>query len=202
VWGSERAVVYNEVYTPMLGDKRPWAFGRSFCEVRPELRDPIEPVIEAAFAGQTSFFEDPKRELVGNGGRQSTAASQRVVELRFRPRRGAVNDYGFTGGRREEPSTAHGRWIDLISSCGKVQTTPGRVAESLGRAGGHANQRAPCSCVSMVTRNRRARIALSISAATTIGQSSATLAQASAKAATLASSTKGSPLSAWGAQAR
>jgi PAS domain S-box-containing protein len=67
VWGAERALIYNDAYRAILGDKHPWALGRAFWEVWPEVRDQIEPVIETAFAGQASFFEDLQVQLQRGG---------------------------------------------------------------------------------------------------------------------------------------
>jgi PAS domain S-box-containing protein len=67
VWGPQQTFIYNDAYAPILGDKHPQAFGRRFWEVWPEIRGQIEPVIEAAFAGQESFFEDLEVSLVRDG---------------------------------------------------------------------------------------------------------------------------------------
>lgn len=64
VWGPERRLIYNDAYRSILGDKHPHALGRPFFDVWPEVRDQIEPVIEAAFGGQASFFEDLEVRLV------------------------------------------------------------------------------------------------------------------------------------------
>jgi|GEM_PF-584672 len=58
VWGPARAIIYNDAYRVILGDKHPFALGRSFWDVWPEVRAQIEPVIERAFSGDSSFFED------------------------------------------------------------------------------------------------------------------------------------------------
>jgi len=68
VWGAERSLIYNDAYRPILGDKHPYALGRSMWEVWPEVRDQIEPVIEAAFAGEASFYEDLEVTLRRDGG--------------------------------------------------------------------------------------------------------------------------------------
>ena len=58
LWGPERTFIYNDAYIPVLGQKHPWALGRGFFEVWPEVRNIIEPVIDRAYAGQPSYFED------------------------------------------------------------------------------------------------------------------------------------------------
>jgi PAS domain S-box-containing protein len=58
LWGDERTLVYNDAYVPILGDKHPWALGQSFSNVWPEVQDEIGPIINRAFSGEASFFED------------------------------------------------------------------------------------------------------------------------------------------------
>ncbi|WP_309092726.1 PAS domain-containing protein [Phenylobacterium sp.] len=67
VWGEARTLIYNEAYVPILADKHPGAFGRSFWDVWPEVRPQIEPVIDAAFRGEHTFFEDLEVTLVRQG---------------------------------------------------------------------------------------------------------------------------------------
>lgn len=67
VWGPERALIYNDAYRPILGDKHPEALGQSFWDVWPEVRGQIEPVIDMAFAGEASVFEDLEVTLQRNG---------------------------------------------------------------------------------------------------------------------------------------
>ncbi|AYV47480.1 hypothetical protein CFHF_06090 [Caulobacter flavus] len=72
VWGPERRIIYNDAYRSILGAKHPYALGRSFWDVWPEVRDQIEPVIDQAFAGASSFFEDLQVTLERDG-RQASA---------------------------------------------------------------------------------------------------------------------------------
>ena len=67
VWGPERILIYNDAYIPILSGKHPAALGHSFWKVWPEVRPQIEPVIEAAFAGRASFFEDLEVALNRHG---------------------------------------------------------------------------------------------------------------------------------------
>ena len=70
VWGPARALIYNDAYRAILGDKHPTALGRSFWEVWPEVRSQIEPVIDKAFSGEASFFEDMQVTLRRGGHAQ------------------------------------------------------------------------------------------------------------------------------------
>ena len=70
IWGSDRAFIYNDAYAPILGSRHPQALGRPFLEVWPEVRDQIGPIIEQAFEGRQSFFEDLEVDLAPQGGRE------------------------------------------------------------------------------------------------------------------------------------
>ncbi|PVM83382.1 PAS domain-containing protein [Caulobacter endophyticus] len=72
VWGPDRRMIYNDAYRPILGAKHPHALGLSFWDVWPEVRDQIEPVIDQAFAGASSFFEDLEVTLERDGGEASS----------------------------------------------------------------------------------------------------------------------------------
>lgn len=58
LWGPKRRLLYNDAYRPILGARHPAAMGRPFAEVWPEVADEIMPLIERAWAGESSLFED------------------------------------------------------------------------------------------------------------------------------------------------
>jgi PAS domain S-box-containing protein len=58
VWGAERILIYNDAYAPLLGDRHPAALGAGFFEVWPEVETQIEPIIEKAYEGAGSYFEN------------------------------------------------------------------------------------------------------------------------------------------------
>jgi PAS domain S-box-containing protein len=72
LWGPERIFLYNDTYIPILGDKHPGALGRNFLDVWPEVAGGIGPIIDKAFAGQTSFFQDLPVALERNGYPEQT----------------------------------------------------------------------------------------------------------------------------------
>jgi PAS domain S-box-containing protein len=72
VWGPERTFLYNDAYAPILGARHPEGFARPFFSVWPEVEDVIAPVIDAAFAGQESFFEDLEVTLMRSGSPEQT----------------------------------------------------------------------------------------------------------------------------------
>jgi signal transduction histidine kinase len=45
-WGQEGFLLYNDAWRPILGNKHPWAMGRSAVEVWPEIWDAIGPVFD------------------------------------------------------------------------------------------------------------------------------------------------------------
>ncbi|HEY9217903.1 MAG TPA: GAF domain-containing protein, partial [Phenylobacterium sp.] len=67
IWGQDRLLIYNAAYAPILGDRHPHALGGRFWEVWPEVRSQIEPIIEGAFLGRESYFEDLEVSLLRDG---------------------------------------------------------------------------------------------------------------------------------------
>jgi PAS domain S-box-containing protein len=57
-WGPDLGFVYNDSYARILGDKHPAALGQPFKRVWSEIWADIAPIIEAALAGESSYFED------------------------------------------------------------------------------------------------------------------------------------------------
>jgi len=51
-WGPELAVIYNEPWSHIPGDKHPWALGRPGVEVWPDIWDIVGPEFEQALAGE------------------------------------------------------------------------------------------------------------------------------------------------------
>jgi PAS domain S-box-containing protein len=58
LWGPKRRLLYNDAYRPILGARHPAAMGRPFAEVWPEAAGEIMPLVERAWAGESSLFED------------------------------------------------------------------------------------------------------------------------------------------------
>ncbi len=58
-WGAEGWLLYNDAWRPILGDKHPWAMGRSARSVWPEIWDAIDPLFESVRAiGQATWRGD------------------------------------------------------------------------------------------------------------------------------------------------
>ncbi len=63
VAGPGRRLLYNMAYAPLLGSHHPDALGSPFFEVWPEVEKAIAPLIDQAFAGTASLFEDLPVEI-------------------------------------------------------------------------------------------------------------------------------------------
>jgi len=58
LWGEGQAFVYNDAYRPILGARHPRAFGRPFAEAWPEAWGELGMIVERAFGGESSLFQD------------------------------------------------------------------------------------------------------------------------------------------------
>ena len=57
-WGPELAVLYNEPWSHIPGDKHPWALGRTAREVWPDIWHIVGPEMEAALGGEGLWIAD------------------------------------------------------------------------------------------------------------------------------------------------
>ena len=58
-YGPERALIYNDAWRPVVGDKHPWSFGRAGHEVWAEIWDIIGPMFDTVFAtGEATWSDD------------------------------------------------------------------------------------------------------------------------------------------------
>jgi signal transduction histidine kinase/ActR/RegA family two-component response regulator len=57
-WGPQLIFLYNDDYATIMGDKHPAGLGQPFEQVWSEIWPVIAPIIDAALAGQSSYFED------------------------------------------------------------------------------------------------------------------------------------------------
>ncbi|VVO02831.1 Sensor histidine kinase RcsC [Pseudomonas fluorescens] len=71
VWGPQLTMLYNDAFSPILGDK-PYALGRPFSEVWHEAWADIGPIANAAFEGHATYIENfPLLIERGNGSEQA-----------------------------------------------------------------------------------------------------------------------------------
>jgi PAS domain S-box-containing protein len=72
-WGPDYISIYNDAYRPVLGNKHPWALGRPFRDVWPEVADMLEPLIDTPFSGgPSSWTDDIQLELRRRGFDEET----------------------------------------------------------------------------------------------------------------------------------
>lgn len=57
-WGKDLTLVYNDAWSPIPGNKHPWALGKPAKEVWPEIWKDIEPQFEKTFKGQPGGSKD------------------------------------------------------------------------------------------------------------------------------------------------
>jgi len=62
-WGPELTTIHNDAFVPILGRKPP-ALGRSFKDVWAEAWGEVGPIAARALAGQATFIEDFKLEIL------------------------------------------------------------------------------------------------------------------------------------------
>ncbi|MET0339065.1 MAG: PAS domain-containing protein [Caulobacter sp.] len=74
-WGPELVILYNDAYAPILGDKHPWALGRRFADVWPEVSQQLMPVQEEQIAGLRGaiFTEDMPVSIQRHGSELEAA---------------------------------------------------------------------------------------------------------------------------------
>ena len=66
-WGSERRIVYNDAYVPILGDRHPNALGQKVFDVWHETTDSLLPLVDGVFAGQPSQGDHIELQLLRGG---------------------------------------------------------------------------------------------------------------------------------------
>ncbi|WP_449410007.1 sensor histidine kinase [Methylobacterium komagatae] len=58
-YGPDRALIYNDAWRPVVGDKHPWSFGRAGTEVWAEIWDIIGPMFDTVFeTGEATWSDD------------------------------------------------------------------------------------------------------------------------------------------------
>jgi PAS domain S-box-containing protein len=84
LWGPERTFIYNDAYIPVLGQRHPWALGRGMAEVWPEVQEQIGPIIDQAYSGRSSYFEDLPVVLHRAGQPEQTSFTFSYTPVRHR----------------------------------------------------------------------------------------------------------------------
>ena len=59
LWGKEQLTLYNSSYATILGAKHPWAMGKPFFEIWPEiLGGLVEELVTSAYQGKPAYMDD------------------------------------------------------------------------------------------------------------------------------------------------
>lgn len=69
-WGEELTLLYNDAWSPIPGNKHPWALGKPAKEVWPEIWNAIEPQFEKAFKGIPGGSKDALLPMKRHGYRE------------------------------------------------------------------------------------------------------------------------------------
>jgi len=68
-WGPKLTMIYNDAYVSILGDKHPYALGRTLREVWPEIFHELGPLNQAILGGEReAFFEKDHRWRIERHG--------------------------------------------------------------------------------------------------------------------------------------
>jgi signal transduction histidine kinase/CheY-like chemotaxis protein len=82
VWGPQQITLYNDHYAEMLGARHPAAMGQRFQEVWYEIWDQVDPIISAAYAGESTQMDDIAFEMLRNGYPEETHFSFSYTPVR------------------------------------------------------------------------------------------------------------------------
>ncbi|MFA9478785.1 PAS domain S-box protein [Phycisphaerales bacterium AB-hyl4] len=58
LWGPDHALLYNDRYAEILGQKHPKALGQPFLKVWEEIVDDLTPLVDRAYAGESIYMDD------------------------------------------------------------------------------------------------------------------------------------------------
>lgn len=68
IWGSDRTIIYNDAYAPILARQHPDAMARPLPEIFPTLwSERFEPIIEQVFNGEAAAMKDMEVMIDRNG---------------------------------------------------------------------------------------------------------------------------------------
>jgi PAS domain S-box-containing protein len=66
-WGKDLSLLYNDAWSPIPGNKHPWALGRAAKQVWPEIWKEIEPQFAKAFSGEPGGSKDAMLPMIRHG---------------------------------------------------------------------------------------------------------------------------------------
>jgi len=71
-WGPDLAIIYNDGYAQLLGERHPAALGQPLRRIWPEIWDDLVPMINSALSGQATWSEDMPFILTRHGYPEET----------------------------------------------------------------------------------------------------------------------------------
>ena len=72
LWGERFTCLYNDSYIALLGERHPAALGCGLDRIWPEIWPELRALVESAYAGESTFFEDFPLTLERNGFAEKT----------------------------------------------------------------------------------------------------------------------------------
>ncbi|WP_431311201.1 sensor histidine kinase [Methylobacterium nigriterrae] len=66
-WGPARVMLYNDGYAPILRQRHPAALGKTFAEVWFDIMGRVGPILDRAYAGESTHMDDIALTLHRNG---------------------------------------------------------------------------------------------------------------------------------------
>ncbi|MET7241793.1 PAS domain S-box protein [Methylobacterium sp. EM32] len=81
VWGTERTLLYNDLYAEILGDRHPAALGRDYLQVWSGIEAVLAPLAQAV-SGRASRTDDAVHVLEREDGREATRFALSCVPVR------------------------------------------------------------------------------------------------------------------------
>ncbi|HEX8625984.1 MAG TPA: PAS domain-containing protein [Allosphingosinicella sp.] len=71
-WGPELRFIYNDAYADVLGGKHPAALGHAFEDVWADIWSDIEPLVQRALGGESTYFENLPLTMTRKGYPEQT----------------------------------------------------------------------------------------------------------------------------------
>ena len=125
-WGPRRAFLYNDHYAPFLGTKHPDALGRDLLtEVWPEIREQLEPLVEATRSGDPVHIPRMALTLHRNGYPEDTHFSFFFAPVRDDTGEvaglfGACSDITAQVETERELQARHALYHDVVANMGEA----------------------------------------------------------------------------------
>lgn len=82
LWGEQYRCLYNDSFIPILGLHHPWALGRPFREIWPEVWTTFQPLLQRVRDGESLYFERMPVRLTRNGFEEDASFTLAYSPLR------------------------------------------------------------------------------------------------------------------------